>query len=344
MRCACASRGAAPEKVRVRSPIRSRIDCSTGCDFAEPSTDLHSSRPGVMQRRHSEGVSTSAPFRPHERVLARAELAALGYTRRRLTAALERGELVRLRRDRYVFGDGAADLWTASLDRAVRLGGRLTCVSLLVALSVFVFDDARFHVRVGAHASRLRERARLPRSGLCFHWADAWECGPSRGVVSLLDAVRDMLRCAQPRHAIASLDSLLHLGLVTWDSLEELFASLPARFGVLLALTDARAESGTETLVRLMLRQLGAHVDVQVQIDGVGRVDLLVDGWLVVECDSRGFHSTWAERRRDLRRDLAAAARGYTTVRPIAEDILYRPDEVLALLRGILRAPSRRPQ
>ncbi len=276
-------------------------------------------------------------------MLARADLAALGYTRRRLTAALRRGELVRLRRDRYVFGDGIADLRTASIDRAVSLGGRLTCVSLLAVLSVFVFDDERLHVRVAAHASRLRERARLPRSELCFHWSDAWECGPSRGVVSLLDAVRDMLRCAQPRHAVATLDSLLYRGLVTRDALEDLFAALPARIGVLLALTDARAESGTETLVRLMLRQLGAHVDVQVEIEGIGRVDLLVDGWLIVECDSRGFHSTWAERRRDVRRDLAAAARGFTTVRPIAEDILYRPDEVFALLRGILRAPSRRP-
>ena len=69
---------------------------------------------------------------------------------------------------------------------------------------------------------------------------------------------------------------------------------------------------------------------------GIGRVDLLVNGWLVVECDSRQFHATWEQQVKDRERDLALAARGYVTLRLTAVQIMYRPAEVLAALKGLL--------
>jgi very-short-patch-repair endonuclease len=129
--------------------------------------------------------------------------------------------------------------------------------------------------------------------------------------------------------------------LIRSDELDELFAGIPRRFGVLRALIDARAESGPESLLRLMLRRLGCRFDVQVKIDGVGRVDFVVDGWLIVECDSEAHHGDWAARRRDLRRDQAAAPLGYSTFRPIAEDIMWNPDAVQAALRGLVRRAGR---
>jgi very-short-patch-repair endonuclease len=90
-----------------------------------------------------------------------------------------------------------------------------------------------------------------------------------------------------------------------------------------------------------MLRRLGCSFDVQVRIDGVGRVDFVVDGWLIIECDSEAHHAGWAERRRDLRRDQAAAARGFVTYRPIAEDIMWNPDDVWEALAGLIRGRAR---
>ncbi|MGN6220714.1 MAG: hypothetical protein ACTHNQ_14530 [Microbacterium sp.] len=155
--------------------------------------------------------------------------------------------------------------------------------------------------------------------------------------VEVFDAVLQAVRCQQPRAALATLDSALHQGVLHADDLTELFAAVPRRHRVLRTLIDARAESGPETLVRLMLRALGASFDVQVRIVGVGRVDFVVDGWLIVECDSQEFHSTWQDQRRDRRRDQAAAALGYATYRPIAEDIMWHPQEVQAALAGLLR-------
>lgn len=72
-----------------------------------------------------------------------------------------------------------------------------------------------------------------------------------------------------------------------------------------------------------------------------GRVDFVVDGWLVIECDSKDHHSSWADQKRDRRRDQQAAVRGYATYRPIAEDIMWNPDEVRAAVVGLLASRKR---
>lgn len=91
-----------------------------------------------------------------------------------------------------------------------------------------------------------------------------------------------------------------------------------------------------------MARALGCRVELQVRFDGIGYVDLLIDGWLVIECDSEQFHGGWEKQKSDRARDLALAARGYTTIRPTAEAIIYRPGEVVSALQGLLEAHRRR--
>ncbi len=134
---------------------------------------------------------------------------------------------------------------------------------------------------------------------------------------------------------IASLDSALHRRLIDEDDLAEIFRMLPRRYRALRAFLDRSAEAGSESIVRILLRKMGCRVECQVQIAGVGRVDLLVDGWLIVECDSEAHHASWAQQKEDRRRDQAAAALGYVTYRPIAEDIFWHRDRVLAAVRGL---------
>ena len=89
--------------------------------------------------------------------------------------------------------------------------------------------------------------------------------------------------------------------------------------------------------MRLLLLRLGCAVDLQVPIVGVGFVDLVVDGWLVIECDSKAHHSSWEQQLKDYRRDLELARQGYCVLRLTAEDILYREQDVFAALTGLLR-------
>ena len=124
--------------------------------------------------------------------------------------------------------------------------------------------------------------------------------------------------------------------MITEDDLDALFGRLPRRLQRLRRLLDGRAESGAETLARLLVRALGRRVEVQKVIAGVGRVDLVVDGWLVIECDSREFHGGWERQEADRLRDLMLAALGYTTIRPTARMIFDEPEVLLRAVRGLL--------
>jgi very-short-patch-repair endonuclease len=215
--------------------------------------------------------------------------------------------------------------------QAARYGGRLDCVSLLAALGVFVRVNPAPHLQFTPGTTRLPVRPR----GVVAHWRTA-DVGVDALAVDVVGALVQACRCQSPRDAIATLDSAWHQGFIDETDVAEIFRRLPLRFQPLRALLDPRTESGAETLMRLLLIGLGCQVELQVALPGVGRVDLVVDGWLIVECDSRAFHEGWTAQMRDRRRDLAAAALGYTTIRPLAEDIYYRREDILATMKAIV--------
>lgn len=281
---------------------------------------------------------------PHtaSQVLRRVDLHALGMRAHEIRRAVAAGELVRVRRDRYMVGGGGP------VERAVRVGGRLACVSVLALAGVFVLDPRRVHVHLARSASRLRSPhdaarslASADRAGLCLHWSPLREPPEGLAAVGLHDALRQAVRCQEPRAAVATVDSVLHAGLMTWDEVRDVFSGLPRRYRTILRLADPTAEAGSETFMRLILRQLGLRYETQVVISGVGRVDFLVEGWLIIECDSKAHHEGWEKQRRDRKRDLAAAQLGLVTFRPLAEDLFFAGGDVAAAVRGIVAAHRR---
>ncbi|MEH3089494.1 MAG: hypothetical protein PGN24_07860 [Microbacterium arborescens] len=260
------------------------------------------------------------------------ELRASGLRKRDIADAVASGRLARPRRGWYVLADAPEPVVAA-----IALGGRLTCVSLLRLLGVFVLERGGPHVQLRRSASRLPPVDGSPRSSAVLHWAPPVEPRPAWYACSgVVDAVVRAVTCQPPRAAIATIDSALHRGLLDDAGLAAVFAALPLRYLPLRRLVDARAESGPETLMRLLLRGIAKRVEVQVTIAGVGRVDLLVDGWLIIECDSDAHHAGLDARRVDSARDLAAAALGYLTLRPMAADIMWHPERVLRAVQGVL--------
>lgn len=239
---------------------------------------------------------------------------------------MRQGRLIRLRLGRY-----AAEHTPDIFIDAARWGGRVDCVSLLAHLGVFIHTKAGPHLQIDPHATRLPPRP----AGVRCHWRSSSAPATSLAV-EVVEALAQAVLCQPARHAIATLDSAWHLGVVDAEGIDEVFRRLPHAFQVLQTLLDPRSEAGVETLVRLILRTLGHRAELQVVIAGVGRVDLLVDGWLIVECDSRQFHSDWEAHVRDRHRDGAALAQGYCTVRLLAADVLSRPDAVRLQLQDIL--------
>jgi len=253
------------------------------------------------------------------------DLRATGLTRGDLDRLLREGRLLRARRDTYL----PADVPSALL-RAVRLGGRLDCLSLLSEHGVFAHDTSRLHIQFDRGASRLPARG----ADTCAHWRMS---GAARRdtQTTLIEALVQSATCQPPRSVVASLDSAWHHGHIGEDDIGEIFTLLPRRYRRLRGLLDPSAESGPETLLRLILRSLGLRWRSQVPIPGVGRVDFVVEGWLIIECDSKAHHSSWEAQRADRRRDRAAAAAGFVTLRLTAEEILYAPEAVRTAVAGL---------
>ncbi|MBS1675323.1 MAG: hypothetical protein JSS74_15315 [Actinobacteria bacterium] len=255
-------------------------------------------------------------------------------SRRQIDLAVSTGLLRRARRDVYL---------SAAVDERVfhahRVGGRLDCVAALELLGVYVQHRGELHVQVDPTHGRLRSpNSRRRRRGVdgddcVVHWrrdrGDAF-------VVDPISALVQSFACQEPRHLVATLDSALFKRVIDRDDLAEIFERVPRRFRRLRRLVDGRAESGPESLARLLLRQFGRRIEVQRWIDDVGRVDLVVDGWIVVECDSREFHSGWEMQEADRMRDLALAARGYASLRPTANSLFTEPEILVDAVRGLL--------
>ncbi|WP_162621890.1 hypothetical protein [Microbacterium suaedae] len=270
------------------------------------------------------------------------DLRADGMTRETIRASVDVGLLFHARRDVYVRRE-----YSDRVLRAARVGGRVDCVSMLRENDVYVFAaEDSLHVQIPRHRSRLRSPRRrgtpLDRTAhrIVVHWRD----DPSDADSLFADPVHALARavgCQPVRPAIATLDSALNTGFISEHQLDAVFAMIPLRRHSIRAAIDGRAEAGPETFARLLCRTFGVSVELQVDIAGVGRVDLVVDGWIIVECDSRAFHGGWEMQERDRRRDLAAARLGYTTLRPTANQLSWESGLLLDALSGLLvRGPQ----
>ncbi|WP_424466736.1 type IV toxin-antitoxin system AbiEi family antitoxin domain-containing protein [Pseudoclavibacter helvolus] len=259
-------------------------------------------------------------------VFSRAEWHAAGLTEAELRRAVREGQVSRVCRGWYEHGASNLDA-----SRAVSAGARLTCASALPLHGAWDLRPAHPHVRVGfgarGHTERRREGAAgfgASARGLLLHRAPRHLDAPlGRSAVDDVEvALRMAFECLHPRDFAVVGDSLLNRGLVSVDVLESLASSVSARAARKVAFVDGTGMSGTETRMRLWLRGRGHRVEAQVFFDSVGFVDLVVDGWLVIECDSREFHGSLAAFMTDRGRDLLLASMGFVVVRLTYEQVM----------------------
>jgi very-short-patch-repair endonuclease len=135
------------------------------------------------------------------------------------------------------------------------------------------------------------------------------------GIVSVEQSLVQAAICLGPEAFFAAFESAWNQNLIDRRARSEVRAALPARFRWLVDIARPDAQSGLESILRLRLHRLGIFLESQIWIDGVGRVDFVLDGCIILEVDGRENHEGPSLRRRDLRRDAAAAVRGYETLR-----------------------------
>lgn len=240
----------------------------------------------------------------HGGVVRRHRLLSAGASRRSIDAAVAGGALIRLREG--VYGVPSAD--PLLLD-AARHGGEVACVSALRAHGVWLLaEPRRLHVWLGS-----KGRKHSHPSCTCVDHHDAG--GAAFGIAPVALALVQAAKCCDEELFFAAYESAWNKGMLTRTDREWIRRSVPARIRWLVDLARPDADSGLESLLRLRLVRLGVSLECQVLIVGVGRVDFLVAGRLIIEVDGRVNHDGPSLRHKDLVRDAAAAARGYETLR-----------------------------
>jgi len=147
-----------------------------------------------------------------------------------------------------------------------------------------------------------------------------------------------VLRYHDVETSLIVLESACNVRLVSISTATNLILECPRlRARQLATWFDPRAESGTETRVRLFLARRGYKVRSQPSVRGVGRVDLLVGESLIIECDSHAHHTGEANYRGDRSRDLNATASGHRVVRLTWEQVFLTWATTQALLLAHLR-------
>ena len=259
----------------------------------------------------------------------RSQLRGLGYSDRDIHRAIEQNTLRPLRQS-WLAHPGA----DAQAMRAVALRGRLAASSALISLGVWVTSPSGLWLGTAIGSSR------VPPTNPGEHRIWVREHFPSaderRWRMSVSDALEQYARLGSAPDVIASIDSALNKRLITESRLDEIFARLPRRVQRLRRRVDRRSQSGLETLFRVAAEDAGWKVDIQVQISRVGHVDILIDGWLVIELDGSEWHDTPEAQEEDRRRDAELILLGYRHHRFRYSQVRYRMPLCLEVVRAIL--------
>lgn len=220
-----------------------------------------------------------------------------------LSGAVRDGSVIRVRPGVFAVPSASPDLVSAAAH-----GGAVTCSSALRMHDVWALRrDEQLHVWVGTSG-----RVHHIDCDCVTHY---FEGRTLLGVAPLDDALVHVYQCCGEEVFFAALESALKKRKIGAGMRARLRERLPIAARWLVDFARRDADSGLESLLRLRLHLLGIRLDCQVEIPTVGRVDFVIDGMLILEADGMENHDGGSHRHKDLRRDAAASAIGYETLR-----------------------------
>ncbi|MEJ1087105.1 DUF559 domain-containing protein [Microbacterium sp. Mu-80] len=266
----------------------------------------------------------------------RDDAADAGFTASHIRAAIRAGRVRRIRAKWIALGTAAPDLVTAATN-----GGVLTCVSLARRRGWWVppDTDAGVHLHLPPHGS-------LQVDDVTAHWAKSLSPRRPRTLeASIEDALADAAQCFDLDQAVAIWESAMRAESTTLESLRSVrWRSAAAR----RCLEHVRPGAGSslETLFHVRLSSWGVRMRMQVNLAGHD-VDFLIGTHLVIQIDGWAYHSSSADRTRDIAHDAELRMRGYTVLRFSYAQVIYDWEHVertlaAAISRGLHLAPALR--
>jgi hypothetical protein len=93
-------------------------------------------------------------------------------------------------------------------------------------------------------------------------------------------------------------------------------------------------------LISIRSLSAGFHVESQVNVPGMGHLDLMVDGRLGIEADGAGFHMDRTSFEEDRRRWNVTTRRGIPTLIVTYQLLMDHPEDFITMVREALNRLS----
>jgi very-short-patch-repair endonuclease len=278
------------------------------------------------------------------------DLRAAGLEARSIASAVASGRIERARIGHFV----APDL-PDTVKRAIRVGGRLTCVSAAQAMGLRVLSEPTcLHVEVAEHDSRFRRpgdpttrlRPKLQRltehRQVHFHWRGVRH---SDGVMPpLLDVLVAVIGCLPALDALCIVDSARERMPTAWmppalndAEFTQMLDRLPPDQRALALRSSSLSQAVGETIARERFRQAGIHAQPQVELPGGFRADLLIGDRLIFECEGLDAHSSPDAFHADRERMAWLRACGYLVLNFSHTQIVEDWPSVLSTVLLVMR-------
>lgn len=268
----------------------------------------------------------------NNRIFQVQELYDQGFTKAHIHTAVENGMLLRVGHGWYASPHAPPDQILAASE-----GVRLTCISAGKFHDLWTPLHQRLHV-FGVHG-----RPQQGAQQFIIHRSPRLDAWPDNNPVAPLDLMLlHAGKCLPIVDAAILFESALNQEKILLADALAIIDELPKRRSIPLSRISPEAQSGTETKVRWFLESRGVQVEAQVEIDGVGRVDIVVGKSLVIECDSVQYHAGTEQYYKDRERDQELIRQGYLPIHLTWEDVCLRWESTVALLEAILASRRHR--
>lgn len=218
---------------------------------------------------------------------------------------------------------------------AAEVNGQVACISAARLRGWWAPSPSEIHVYVAPSSANTADGLRVHRSRSLL---------PIR-IGDLIESVEDTLQhvagCLDEQTALAVWESASRRENLSPDALQR----VRWRWKVahhLAATVTGLPDSGLESLLIHGLRMLGRELRPQAYVAG-HRVDLLIDGWLIIQVDGYAFHSSSADRGRDVAHDAELLLRGYSVLRFTYAQVVHDwPNVKRTIQRALIAGPNRR--
>lgn len=266
-------------------------------------------------------------------VLLTRDVLSRGATESGIRAAVRSGDVVRVERGLLAASGADPELVAAGRSR-----GLLTCVSAAPRFGLWQLrPSAQPHYWHSNGRSAVR----------CISHRLALTQPQRHGTLAALpDVLLHALLCLPPLESLVMVECAYNRGDIDPAFLRRhLAGNRCGKARDVLARVEQGADSLLETLARVLFREAGIATETQVWLDGIGRVDFLLEGFLIVELDGIAFHMESRQFKKDRRRDNSAIVRGLPVLRFFYDDVVHAPEAMLAQVRDVLaRGSLRWPQ